>query len=79
MWQSPNAGRGPDLKFLHAAGFILVALTIASGAVSLIGVSLAKPDQEVIVAEAKTLEQGAATLFNAVDDSIARRHEFSLE
>ena len=59
MWQSPNAGRGPDLNFLRAAGFILVALAIASGAVSLIGMSLANSEQEVVVAKAKTLEQGA--------------------
>lgn len=79
MWQSPSAGRGPDLKFLHAAGIILVALTIASGAVSLIGVSLAKPEQEVVVAEANTLEDGATAIFEAVDDNIARRHELSIE
>jgi hypothetical protein len=77
MWQSPTTGRGPDLKFLRAAGIVLVALTIAAGAVSLIGVSVAK--QEVVVAEAKTLEQGAAAMFEAVDDNIARRHEISLE
>jgi hypothetical protein len=79
MWQSPNAGRGPDLNFLRAAGIILVALTIASGAVSVIGISLAKHEQEVVVAEAKTLEQGTEAMFKAVDDNIARRHEFSLE
>jgi hypothetical protein len=79
MWESPNAGRGPDLKFLRAAGIILVALTIASGAVSLIGISLARQEPQVVVAEAKTLEQGAAALFRAVDDNIARRHEFSFE
>lgn len=79
MWQSPNAGRGPDLYFLRAAGIILVALTIASGAVSLIGITLASSEQEVLVAEAKTLEQGAEAMLKAVDDNIARRHEFSLE
>lgn len=79
MWQSPNAGRGPDLNFLRVAGIILVALTIASGAVSLIGITLASSEQEVVVAEAKTLEQGAEAMLKAVDDNIARRHEFSLE
>jgi hypothetical protein len=79
MWQSPKAGRGPDLNFLRAAGIILVALTIASGAVSIIGISIANSEPEVVVAEAKTLEQGAEAMFKAVDDNIARRHEFSLE
>jgi hypothetical protein len=79
MWQSQNAGRGPDIRFLRTAGIVLIALTIASGVVSLIGISLANSEQEVVVAEAKTLEQGAEAMFKAVDDNIARRHEFSLE
>ena len=79
MWQSPYTGRGPDMRFLRTAGIVLVALTIASGAVSIIGISMANSEQEVVVAEAKTLEQGTEAMFKAVDDNIARRHEFSLE
>ena len=77
MLQSSNAGRGPDIRFLRAAGIILVVLAITSGAVSLIGVSMA--EQQVAVAEANALEQGATAMFKAVDDNVARRHEFSLE
>jgi hypothetical protein len=79
MWQSPNSGRAPDLKFLRAAGIVLIALALASGAVSLIGISLARQEPQVVVAEAKTLEQGAAELFRAVDENVSRRHEFSFE
>jgi hypothetical protein len=67
------------MRFLRRAGIVLVALTIASGAVSIIGISMANSEQEVVVAEAKTLEQGTEAMFKAVDDNIARRHEFSLE
>ncbi|HEY7766291.1 MAG TPA: hypothetical protein VIB38_14980 [Aestuariivirgaceae bacterium] len=79
MWQSPNVGRVPDVKFLRAAGFALVALALVAGAVSLIGGSLAHQEPEVVVAEAVALEKGAAAMFKAIDDNIARRHELSLE
>jgi hypothetical protein len=79
MWQSPNSGRVPDVKFLRAAGMALVVLALAAGAVSLLGVSLASQEPEVVIAEAAALEQGAAAMFKAVDDNVARRHELSLE
>jgi hypothetical protein len=79
MWQSPRAGRVPDVKFLRAAGIALVVLALTAGAVSLIGVSLAYQEPGVVVAEAAALEEGATAMFKAVDDNVARRHELSLE
>ena len=79
MWQSPNAGHAPDVKFLRAAGITLAVLALGAGAVSVIGVSTAQQESEVVIAEAGALEAGAAAAFDAVDENIARRHEFSLE
>jgi hypothetical protein len=52
---------------------------LGAGAVSVIGVSTAQQEPEVVIAEAGALEAGAAAAFDAVDENIARRHEFSLE
>jgi hypothetical protein len=79
MWKSPNAGHLPDVKFLHAAGIVLVALACAAGAISLIGVTSARDGPRVEIAEARALEQGATAMFQWVDESIARRHEFIID
>ena len=83
MWHSPNAGHVPDVKFLRAAGIEQALLALGSGAVSLIGAGSGETEPplqmaEAKPAEAKSLELGAAALFRAVDQNIARRHELGL-
>jgi hypothetical protein len=79
MWHSPNAGHTPDVKFLRAAGIILVVLALGAGTVSLIGVTTAGNGPPVEITRANMLEQGATAIFQAVDSDIARRHELSPE
>lgn len=78
MWHPPNAGHTPDVKFLRVAGIVLVVLALGAGTVSLIGVTSAGNDQ-VEIARANMLEQGATAIFQAVDTDIARRHELGPE
>ena len=78
MWHPPNAGHTPDVKFLRTAGIVLAVLALGAGTVSLIGVTTAGNDQ-IEIARANMLEQGATAIFQAVDTDIARRHELSPE
>lgn len=73
MLDSSNAGLTPDVKFLRAAGIVLAVLALSAGTVSIIGVTAAN-DESQLVAEAASLEQGAETLFEVVDENVAERH-----
>ena len=79
MWSFRNAGHMPDGRFLRAAGLTLAVLALGAGAVSVIGVTTVRNEPQIEMAEANALEQGAAAMFRAVDESVARRHELSLE
>ena len=79
MWQSPNAGQTPDVKFLRTAGITLLVLTLFAGGVSLAGTFFVKSEPTLVVAEATTLERGAEAIFREVGEEVARRHEFSFE
>jgi hypothetical protein len=77
MWH-PDAGRTADVKFFRVAGIMLVVLALGAGMVSMFGITTDN-EPRINIAEAGALEQGAATMFRAVDENITRRHELSLE
>ncbi|MGH6873961.1 MAG: hypothetical protein ACREDW_03015 [Aestuariivirgaceae bacterium] len=72
MWQSTDT---PDVSFLKFAGITLVVLTLAAGCISLIGLTLAKPEPQLFAQHAVQLEQGAEVLFRQVEAANAARHE----
>ena len=73
MWQSTDI---PDVSFLKLAGIALIVLALAAGSISLIGLTLAEPEPQLIAQQAVQLEQGAEALFGQVDAANAVRHEF---
>ena len=74
MWHSSEAGQTPDVSFLKLAGIALIVLTLAAGSISLIGLTLAEPEQ-VVAQRAVQLEQEAEALFRQVDAANAARHD----
>ena len=77
MWQSTET---PDVYFFKLAGMALVVLALAAGCIGLIGLTLAKPEPQLLAQQAVHLEQGAETLFRQVDAGMwlaakAPRHE----
>jgi hypothetical protein len=76
MWQSTDI---PDVSFFKLAGIALVVLALAAGSISLIGLTLAEPEPQLIAQQAVHLEQGAEVLFGKVDAANAARHEFISE
>jgi hypothetical protein len=79
MWSFRNAGYLSNVRFVRAAGLTLAVLALGAGAVSVIGITMAGNEPQIEMAEANALEQGAAAMFRAVDESVARQHELSLE
>jgi hypothetical protein len=77
MWQ--NSTKTPDISFLKLAGIALVVLALAAGSISLIGLTLAKPEPQRVAQQAVQLEQGAEALFRQVDAANAARHESANE
>jgi len=71
MWQSTET---PDVSFFKLAGIALAVLALAAGCISLIGLTLAKPEPQVLAQQAVHLEQGAEALFRQVDAANAARH-----
>ena len=69
MWQSTET---PDVSFFKLAGIALVVLALAAGC---IGLTLAKPEPQLLAQQAVHLEQGAEALFHQVDAANAARHE----
>lgn len=80
MWHSTDT---PDVSFLKLAGIALVVLTLAAGSISLIGLTLAVPEPQLLAQQAVQLEEGTEALFRQLDAANAARHEvmpqFSLE
>jgi hypothetical protein len=72
MWQSTET---PDISFFKLAGIALVVLALAAGCISLIGLTLAKPEPQLLAQQAVHLEQGAEAVFRQVDAANAARHE----
>jgi hypothetical protein len=72
MWQSTDT---PDVSFLKLAVLALVVLALAAGSISLIGLTLAEPEPQLIAQQAVQLEQGAEALFRQMDAANAARHE----
>lgn len=72
MWQSTDT---PDISFLKLAGIALVVLTLAAGSISLIGLTLAEPEPQLLAQQAVQLEQGTEALFRQLDAANAARHE----
>jgi hypothetical protein len=72
MWQSTET---PDVSFLKLAGIALLVLALAAGSISLIGLTLAKPEPQLLAQQAVHLEQGTEALFRQVDAASAARHE----
>jgi hypothetical protein len=73
MWQKST--ETPDISFLKLAGIALVVLALAAGSISLIGLTLAKPEPQRVAQQAVQLEQGVEALFRQVDAANAARHE----
>jgi outer membrane murein-binding lipoprotein Lpp len=71
MWQSTET---PEVSFFRLAGIALVVLALAAGCISLIGLTLAKPEPQLLAQQAAQLEQGAEALFRQVDAANAARH-----
>jgi hypothetical protein len=74
MWHSNE--RTPDPSFLKLAGVTLVVMTLAAGSISLVGLTLAKPEPQLLAQHAAKLETGAEALFRRVDAANAARHDF---
>ena len=72
MWQSTDT---PDVSFFKLAGVTFVVLTLAAGCISLIGLTLAEPEPQLLAQQAVQLEEGAAALFRNVDAANSARHE----
>jgi len=74
MWQSTET---PGVSFLKLAGIALLVLVLAlaAGSISLIGLTLAKPEPQLLAQQAVHLEQGTEALFRQVDAASAARHE----
>jgi hypothetical protein len=71
MWQATET---PDVSFLRLAGIAIVVLALAAGGISLIGLTFAKPDPQLLAQQAAQLERGAEALFRQVDAANAARH-----
>jgi hypothetical protein len=71
MWQATET---PDVSFLRLAGITLVVLALAAGCISLIGLTFAKPEPQLLAQQAVQLEGGAEALFRQVDAANAARH-----
>jgi outer membrane murein-binding lipoprotein Lpp len=71
MWQATET---PDVSFLRLAGIVLVVLALAAGCISLIGLTVAKPEPQLLAQQAAQLEEGAEALFRQVDAANAARH-----
>jgi hypothetical protein len=71
MWQATDT---PDVSFLRLAGIALVVLALAAGCISLIGLTFAKPEPQLLAQQAAQLERGAEALFRQVDAANAARH-----
>ena len=76
MWQPTET---PDVFFLKLAGIALLVLALAAGSISLIGLTLAKPEPQVLAQQAVQLQEGAEALFRQVDAANAARHDSSDE